>query len=93
MLTFIKVRVQGTRLARYVRRAILNRQFQHEGSYDGTTFIYSGAFDVVITPRCLRIFDKVNLYYKGTEVWLPLWSRLRLRNATRLFLIEQALYE
>jgi hypothetical protein len=93
MLNFIRVRLRGACVARKVRASIArNWSWEQAGEVvgphgRGTSLTRDGVL-VTITPRRLRIFDRVNLYYKGGEVWLPLIARIRLRNAVRLYMIE-----
>jgi len=58
---------------------------------DNCPFVAAGPFRVVIVPRAVRLFDALHVYCGDAEVWLPLWWRLRLRNAVRLVIAENAL--
>ena len=51
----------------------------------------AGPFRVVIGPRPVRLLDALHVYCGGAEIWLPIVWRLRLRNAVRLVLVENAL--
>ena len=46
-------------------------------------------FTITIQPSkqlpAVRIFDRCRLCYKGADMWLSLWQRLRLKNAARLY--------
>lgn len=46
---------------------------------------------ITYTPARLRVFDKVRVFYKKQEIWLPLLCRLVLRRNVRKYLINQTL--
>jgi len=52
--------------------------------------ITHGTTSVRIQPGRFRCFDRVMVEYKGADVWLPLLSRLRLRQVVRCVLAEAA---
>jgi hypothetical protein len=93
MPVFIRLRLAAIRLARTLRRSILceTRNWDIEVDEDGRPGLSAGPFRLVITPRAVRLFDALHLYCEGAEIWLPLWWRLRLRNAVRFVLAENAL--
>lgn len=93
MPIFIRMRLAAIRLARALRRSILGetKNWDIEVDEDGRPGLLTGPFRLVITPRAVRLFDALHLYCDGAEIWLPLWWRLRLRNAVRLVLAENAL--
>ena len=93
MPVFIRVRLAAIRLARSIRRSILTETKLWEIDADEAErpSIAAGPFRLVITPRAVRLFDALHLYCDGAEVWLPLLWRLRLRNAVRLVIAENAL--
>lgn len=93
MPVFIRVRLAAIRLARTVRRSILTEHKLWEIDADEAErpSISAGPFRLLVTPRAVRLFDALHLYCDGVEVWLPLWWRLRLRNAVRLVIAENAL--
>lgn len=43
---------------------------------------------LMVMPGRFRCFDRVTVAYKGVDVWLPLLSRLRLRQVVRCVLAE-----
>jgi hypothetical protein len=93
MPVFIRVRLAAIRLARSLRRSILHERSLWEIGVDeeNCPFVAAGPFRVVIVPRAVRLFDALHVYCGDAEVWLPLWWRLRLRNAVRLVIAENAL--
>jgi hypothetical protein len=41
--------------------------------------------------RCrLRLCDSIYLFSNEVEIWLPLWTRLRLRGSVRRMLVHAA---
>lgn len=46
---------------------------------------------ITYTPTRIRLFDKVRVFYKKQEIWLPLVLRLVLRRHVRKYLINQTL--
>lgn len=93
MPVFIQMRLAAIRLARALRRSILNERSLWEIGVDeeNCPFVAAGPFRIVIVPRAVRLFDALHVYSGDAEVWLPLWWRLRLRNAVRLVIAENAL--
>lgn len=93
MPVFFRMRIAAIRLARALLRSILGetKNWDIEVDEDGRPGLSAGPFRLVITPRAVRLFDALHLYCDGAEIWLPLWWRLRLRNAVRLVLAENAL--
>ena len=93
MPVFIRVRLSASRLARSLRRSILRERKLWEIDVDEADcpFVAAGPFRIVLVPRAVRLFDALHLYCAGAEVWLPLLWRLRLRNAVRLAIVENAL--
>lgn len=93
MPVFIRVRLAAIRLARALRRSILDESklWEIDAVESERPSIAAGPFRLVITPRSVRLFDALHVYCDGAEVWLPLLWRLRLRNALRLVIAEQAL--
>lgn len=87
------MRIVSIRLARALRRSILTERKLWEIDVDeaGNPFVAAGAFRVVIGPRPVRLLDALHVYCGGAEIWLPIVWRLRLRNAVRLVLVENAL--
>jgi hypothetical protein len=93
MPIFIRLRLAAMRLARALRRSILEdtKQWEIDADRQGRACLTAGPFQIVVAPRAVRLFDALYVYCGGAEVWLPLWSRLRLRNAVRLVLAENAI--
>jgi hypothetical protein len=93
MPVFLRIRFAAIRLARALRQSILTETTLWDIDFDdvGRPALVAGPFRVVIAPRAIRLFDALHVYCNGAEIWLPLISRLRLRNAVRLVLIENAL--
>ena len=52
--------------------------------------LLSGDFRIVLVPRAVRLLDTIHVYRDNAEIWLPFLSRLRLRAAARLRLIQEA---
>jgi hypothetical protein len=92
MLTFLQIRRRGGRLGGSLRHSVLNQPAQWVVGADeaGRSRLEMGRFVITLTPRLLRLFDATHVYCDGSEVWLPLVARLRLRNAVRLLLIDYA---
>lgn len=93
MPVFIRLRLAAIRLARTLRRSILSetKNWNIEVDEDGRSVLSAGPSHLVIAPRAVRLFDAFHLFCDGAEIWLPLWWRLRLRNAVRFVLAENAL--
>ena len=93
MLTIVRMRICGRRLARSLRYSvsIQSEEWVIVADEAGRSQVEMGRFVITITPRWLRLFDATHVYFDGSEVWLPLVARLRLRNSLRLMLIKHAL--
>jgi hypothetical protein len=93
MPVFIRVRLAAIRLARALRRSILKERTLWEVDVDEADcpLVEAGPFCIVLVPRAVRLFDALHVYCHGAEIWIPLWWRLRLRNAMRLVIVESAL--
>jgi hypothetical protein len=93
MPVFVRMRFVAIRLARSLRRSILTERQLWEIDVDaaGCPQLVAGPFRVVIGPRPVRLLDALHVYCGGAEIWLPIVWRLRLRNAVRLVLVENAL--
>ncbi len=61
----------------------------------GTSILAKRYLRLTIRPNkwfpAIRILDQVRLAHAGCDVWLPLWQRLRLKNAARLHITLRAL--
>jgi hypothetical protein len=93
MPVFIRMRLAAIRLARALRRSMLTQRklWEIDADSEGRPCLSAGPFRVVIAPRTVRLLDALHLYCGGTEIWLPAVWRLRLRNAARLVILENAL--
>ena len=92
MPVFIRLRLISVRLARALRRSILTEQTLWEIDVDenGCPLVAAGPFRVILAPRAVRLLDALHVYCGGAEVWIPLVWRLRLRNAVRLMIVQNA---
>lgn len=102
MLTFLRMRLEAGRLAASLRRSLLrgDEGWRREPGDEGDpnraprTELRLGdeaeAIAISIRPRCIRLFDAIYVTQHSSEVWLPLVSRIRLRNAARWYLASQA---
>ena len=86
------IRVLGGRLAESLHHSVMSQpELWVVGADDaGCSRLEMGRFVITLTPRRLRLFDAIHVHFDGSDVWLPLYARLKLRNAVRLLLIEQA---
>ena len=93
MPVFIRLRVAALRLAYRLRQSILRESHLWDVDTDGegNPCLTAGPFRVVAVPRAVQFFDALHVYCGTAEIWLPLWSRLRLRNAVRTILAEYGL--
>jgi hypothetical protein len=57
---------------------------------EGHPTLSSGDFRIVLVPRAARFLDAIHVYSDDADIWLPLLTRLRLRAAARLRLIQDA---
>jgi len=93
MPVFIRMRLVSVRLARALRRSILTEQklWEIDVDDDGNPLVAAGPFRLVLVPRTVRLFDALHMYCGEAEIWMPLVWRVRLRNAVRLLIVENAL--
>lgn len=100
MIPFIETRFQGILLTRMLRKSLLHEPGDWSiGQLPGRGAVVCNAHHhtrIVVKPACkrclhfLRLCDRIEVNHRGSEVWLPLLSRLRLRLAVRLYLLERA---
>jgi hypothetical protein len=92
MGTFIRMRREACQLARDLRVSLMEDEasWKIDRDFHGGAAVTAGSFHITITPRLLRVLDRIHLYCDGAEVWLPLLSRIRLRNTVRLFVARRA---
>lgn len=92
MLPLIRTRWDAHLLTRKLLQS-LARPKDHwniDADDEGRPIVSSGDVRIILVPRAARLFDALHLYEKGAEIWLPLISRIRLRAAVRLRLIQDA---
>lgn len=90
---FLEMRIRGRRIARSLADS-LDKNFQFDKKPLGPTgFRLDGGKWTILSTKCdtkclgfLRLFDSCVLHYEGVEEFLPLLSRIRLRNAARVYL-------
>lgn len=95
MLPAVRSRFAAMGLTRDLRHSLAetNERWTITSDKDGNTVLARRDFRIVLVARGLRLFDSVRLYREEAEIWLPLLSRLRLRAAARLRLIQFAKQE
>ncbi len=99
MIPFLAVRSEARALAKLIGRSLVMRpqDWKLAYSYDeGVTIesVPSPDIRLTISPRFPRLFDEFHLFIgehdkDEAEIWLPLLSRIRLRNIVRLFATER----
>ena len=92
MLTYIRTLLETRRLARQIRRSLLTEpdKWTIEPDDEGNAIASNGKFKIELLRHRLRVLDSIYLVCGEVEVWLPLWTRLRLRGAVRLMLARLA---
>ena len=92
MLPVIRARWDAMVLTRELRRSLedLHDRWKMDGDGEGDTTLTKGEFKIEIVTRAARLLDALHLYRGDAEVWLPLLSRVRLRAAARVRLLETA---
>ena len=92
MGTFIRMRQEACQLARELRVSLVEDEasWRIDRDFHDGAAVTTGNFHITITPRLLRVLDRIHLYCDGAEVWLPLVTRIRLRNAVRLYIARRA---
>jgi hypothetical protein len=89
MLAFIRARCEARHLARHMRESMAEHRCEWCLSACGLTH---GEFRIELVPRRFRIFDAVHVYFRKTEVWMPLIQRIRLRAHARWVIATRAHY-
>jgi hypothetical protein len=97
---FLMMRMVAVRLARKLRRSLVDDhaawQISHGSIADTavelTKLDQDRQVTVAILPSCCRLpfFERVQVRYGGTVVWIPLVANIRLRNAIRLYVLRKA---
>jgi hypothetical protein len=92
MLPVIRARWDAHLLTRKLRQSLATPKdkWKIDADDEGHPTLSTGDFRIVLVPRAARLFDAIHLYEKDAEIWLPLVSRIRLRGAARLRLIQDA---
>src|SRR5262245_59121406 len=92
MLPAIRARWDAMILTRELRRSHENskERWKIDGDGEGDTSLTKGEFKIELVRRTTRLLDAIYLYQGDAEVWLPLVSRIRLRAAARVRLLESA---
>jgi hypothetical protein len=92
MFPMIRARWDAHSLSRKLRKSLaaLEDKWKVDTDEDGQPTLSSGEFRIVLVPRAARLLDAIHLYNNDAEIWLPFLSRLRLRAAARLRLIQDA---
>lgn len=95
MLPAIRSRFVAAGLTRELRHSLAEtkERWAISSDKDGNTVLARRDFRIVLVARALRLLDAVHLYREDAEIWLPLVSRVRLRAAARLRLIQFAKQE
>src|SRR5262245_26679450 len=93
MPVFLQLGLKAMCLVNAFRRSLVKQPEIWEIGADtqGRPIVSAGPFRIVLVPRPLRMSDAIHLYCDDAEVWLPLLSRIRLRNAVRLLILRRAL--
>jgi hypothetical protein len=92
MLPVIRTRWDAHLLTRKLRRSLAapKDKWKIDADDERHPVLSSGHVRIVLVPRAARLFDAIHLYERDAEIWLPLISRIRLRAAARLRLIQDA---
>jgi hypothetical protein len=92
MATLFEMRREASRLARDLRASLLgdDAKWTIDRDFHDGAALTSGKLHITVAPRLIRVLDRIHLYCDGTEVWLPLVSRIRLRGAVRLLAARHA---
>lgn len=84
---FLRTHCEARRLAKKVRLSLRDNSQEWCLAVGGLTH---GAFRIVLIPRRLRLLDQVRIYKNDTEVWVPLFQRLRIRAVARYLIAKRA---
>src|SRR4051812_10165074 len=92
MFPSIRARLEAHRLSRKLHKSLAASEdkWKIDTNEKGYPTLSTGDFQIELVPRSARLFDAVHVYSAGTEIWLPLFARLRLRAATRWRLLQYA---
>jgi hypothetical protein len=93
MPVFLQLGFKAMCLVNAFRRSLIKQpdMWTIESDRQGRPIVSAGPFRIILVPRPLRATDAIHLYFDDAEVWLPLISRIRLRNAVRLLILRRAL--
>jgi len=92
MFPVIRSRWDARKLSRTLRQSLADPNAKWKIAVDDeeNPELSNGDFRIVLEPRAVRLLDAMHVYHDGAEIWLPLWTRLRLRAAARSRLIQDA---
>jgi hypothetical protein len=92
MFPVIRSRWDARKLSRKLRQSLAdpNAKWKIAVDDEGDPELSNGDFRIVLEPRVVRLLDALHVYHDGAEIWLPLWTRLRLRATARSRLIQDA---
>jgi hypothetical protein len=98
MLRLLKMHLEACRVGCYIKQWMQERpedwRVRPVVRFTGQSVVEAGTWRVVLTPcercPCLRAMDHVRVYVDGSDLYLPLVVRLRVRTATRLLLLDKA---
>ena len=99
MIQAIRMRLLGCRVGCRIARSLRDEascwKVKPCPIMSGQSWVECDSLAVTITPcekcPCLRVMDHVRVYKDGSDVCLPWLARIRVRNAVRVFLLENAL--
>jgi len=93
-MRFFKCRRDANVLARQLIHNMQNRQEDWSLDVDSKEIVFNKTIaGIVLTPRRLRIFDRVQVKLAGIDVWIPLRLRLKIRREARALLARACLFE
>ncbi len=92
MFPIIHAHRDARSLSRKLRESLATLEYVWKVDTDeeGHPTLSSGDIRIALIPRTVRLLDAIHVYSNDAEVWLPLLTRLRLRAAARLRLIQDA---
>jgi hypothetical protein len=92
MPVFIQLRLAAIRLVRDLRRSMIydSEIWTINADRQGRPIVSTSSFRICLEPRALRLFDAIHIYCDESEIWIPLFPRIRLRNAVRRLLLRYA---
>lgn len=89
-MLFFQVRRKARQFSRNLQERLQVEPIKATATYTGWALGIDDVF-IEITFRRFRVFDAIHVWHKGAEIWLPLLTRIRLRNTIRLLVTERAL--